>query len=121
MIQKPKHSLGVVLILLMYLTGFVIMFLSASIMYRFGSQYEGIELTVLTTVTLIIFIVGIFYTERNTYTEKGDCYDNRDNKMDNLTCDIKRYNFPLVGVVSILSMFLAIILAFKGVISGMWD
>lgn len=74
---------------------------------------------ILAIVCLVIFFAGLSYTGSQTQTEKGDCYDNRDHKIDELTCDVIRYKNPWIGIISVISLMGSIVLLFLGLMGNL--
>ena len=75
-------------------------------------------------MVLFFIIAGSLeiYNTRNHHIEKGDCFDEKNNKINELTCDIKVIDYnPFLKVIIVSSVIIALIfgvysiyLAFKG-------
>ena len=70
---------------------------------------------ILGIICLIFSVSGLLYVESQSQTEKGDCYDNRDNKIDELTCDVRVSNNPYIAGIALISMLASVILFFIGI------
>ena len=62
---------------------------------------------ILASIFFIINITMLIIDQKNTHTEKGDCYDSMNNKINELTCEVKinpnqGILFSITGIMSML-------------------
>ncbi len=73
---------------------------------------------ILSIVCFLLMILAVAITENNKQIDQGDCFDERDNRINELTCDVPVYDYPYLWLLAASLLLSAVVLFFKGLIDS---
>ena len=74
---------------------------------------------VLAIIFFLLMGFCLYIMKTKYHIEKGDCFDEENNKINELTCDVKIQDYPFLPILTSIFMMIAVVSFFIGIIN--WE